>query len=240
MRYVLAVLIAVFTCGFFACTRATPQIEYWYTKLVYQDTDNGITPSLSFFVMASDEDGPEDLEELRLYSDAQGLMWSVNSSNWILVTDNGKTWIGSKMFRAPEGESFPSGEYRAAVIDKAGEQGEKRFGFDVPDKSPYNFPTLKIEDNTYTITSQYPDNYIMMFYADGTYKSTTKMSNFSGSLDSLRIPVDVYSIALWGDDKSLQIAALTKPVSVRELPTQEEEQQAEPQSNDTTNPQPAP
>jgi len=209
--------------AFTSCTRSVPEIAYWYTKLVYQETEAGILPSLSFFVMVNDEDGPEDFDELRLYNDKEGLMWKVNTGDWLLVSDSGKTWIGSKMFRQAEDEAFPSGRYRAVIIDKAREQGEKYFGFDIPADSPYRFPTLKVEDGNYTAVSAWPENYILMFYVDGAYKTMTGLNSMSGSLDSLRLPADVFSIALWGDDKAKSLAAITKRVSVREIPKAREE-----------------
>jgi hypothetical protein len=185
-------------------------------KVVYEQNDAGSTlTGFMFFVTVSDEDGPEDLAELRLYNDNEGLMWVVKSDSWISIEERGRTWVGSKEFRPAGSEALPSGQYRAVIADKSGETGEKTFGFDAPSESPYRFPTFTINDGNYTATSAYPENYLLMFFEDGAYRNVTKLSNMSGTVASLRLPSDVYSVALWADDSAKAVSALTKKIYIR-------------------------
>jgi hypothetical protein len=173
---------------------------------------------MNFFVIASDPDGAEDLDELRLYHDGEGLVWNFNSENWIRLEEAGRVWLGSKMLRMPLGESFPSGQYRVVIVDKGGEQGSKTFGFEVPADSRYRFPRLTVVDGNYTVVSDYPENYIMCYHVDGAFRNQIKLTNKSGTLGSLRLAADVFSIALWAEDVENTMSALTPSVSIRHAP----------------------
>jgi hypothetical protein len=201
--------------AFFACTRAAPSIDFWTMRTVWQKIDGIVVPTMIFFVTANDPDGTEDLSELRLYHDGEGLLWRFTSENWIKLEEGGRTWIGSKQLRMPQGENFPSGQFRAVVLDKAGEQAEKGFGFDSPQDSRYRFPVLKIENEAWSIVSDYPENYLLCYHSDGVYRSLVKLEGNSGTLVSLRLSTDVFSVALWADDSNAQISAITAPVNVR-------------------------
>jgi hypothetical protein len=184
--------------------------------VIYEKDDGGNTVTgLMFFVTTSDEDGPEDLSELRLYHDSEALMWVVKSDAWISIEERGRTWVGSKEFRPPPNEALPSGQYRAVIVDKSGETGEAAFGFDVAPESPYRFPTITVADGNYSASSSYPENYLVLFFEDGTYRNLMRINSLSGTVASLRLPADVYSMALWGDDPSKFICAMTKRVYVR-------------------------
>jgi hypothetical protein len=201
---------------FFACTRADPTIDFYLMKLVYEETENGIVPGFTFFALVNDDDGPEDIAEIRLYHDAEGLMWTLKPDNWTILEEHNKIWIGSKSLRMSDGELLPKGEFRATIEDKSGQSGEKIFGFDTAEDSQYRFPTLKIENKNYSIRSSYPENYFLLYFQDGSYRSLLKAENLNGSLASLKLPSDAYSIALWADDTSKAISALTKKVYIRE------------------------
>jgi hypothetical protein len=185
-------------------------------KVVYQQVDGKVQAGFSFFIIANDEDGPEDLSELRLYNDAEGLMWLLTNENWTVLEDRGKTWVGSKMLVMSEGELLPSGQFRVNLVDKSGETGETTFGFDTPADSPHRFPTLSVSEENYSVRSTYPDNYLLMYYQDGSYRSLLKLANTEGALASLRLPSDVYGIALWADDSGKAVSALTNKVYIRE------------------------
>jgi hypothetical protein len=198
-----------------SCTRAQPQIEFWTSRVVWYLEGAAQVPGMIFFVIANDPDGPEDLEELRLYHDGEGLMWRFTAETWERFDDSGRIWLGSKQLRMPSGESFPSGQYRAVIVDKAGEQGEKIFGFEPPKDSRYQFPRLIIKDGDYTISSNYPDNYILCYHSDGTYRNLIRVSALSGKVQSLRLATDVQAVALWADDPAASVSALGSSINVR-------------------------
>ncbi|MDR3324644.1 MAG: hypothetical protein LBS82_01460 [Spirochaetaceae bacterium] len=199
-----------------ACTRAAPAVEFCSLKVVYQQVEGKVQAGFSFFAIVNDEDGPEDLSEMRLYNDAEGLMWLMTSDNWTVLEDRGKTWVGSKMLAMSEGELLPAGQFRVSIVDKSGDTGETTFGFDTPADSPYRFPSLSVVEGDYSVRSSYPDNYLLMYYQDGSYRSLLKLANLEGTLASLRLPSDVYGLALWADDSGKAVSALTGKSYIRE------------------------
>jgi hypothetical protein len=199
-----------------SCTRSSPTVDYCALKVVWVQEESGFVPGFSFFIMANDQDGPEDFAEVRLYNDHEDLMWTLTPSVWTLLEDRGRTWVGGKTLRMPGGELLPGGQFRAVLVDKSGETGEKTFGFDTPLDSPHRFPSLGVSEGVYTASSTYPDNYLLMYFEDGVYRSQLKLTGLSGTVASLRLPSDVHSIALWADDESKAVSALTNKVYIRE------------------------
>jgi hypothetical protein len=209
------VLAAVFAVSG-SCTRSSPAIAYSTMALNYIEEDTGaVTPSLSFFVLASDEDGYDDIDELRLYSDYEGLLWTFKADDWTRQDEAGNTWIGARNIAMAGGEAFPSGQYRAVLIDKAGERSERTFGFDVPELPRFKFPKLAIDEGTYTITSGYPENYFLCYGQDGEYRRYVKLESKTAALSTLRLSSDILSVALWAYDPERSTSALTKTASVR-------------------------
>jgi hypothetical protein len=217
-RAVLPVIIVFLIGAAASCTRSAPTIDYCTMKVVWEQDEGGVVPGFSFFIIANDEDGPEDFSELRLYNDSEDLMWTLASNDWIVTEDRGRTWLGGKTLRMPSGgEGLPSGQFRVVLVDKSGETSEKTFGFDTPAESPYRFPKLSVnEEGEYDVTSAYPDNYLLLYFEDGEYRSQLKLNSLSGTVASLRLPSDVFSIALWADDDGRAVSALTGKVRIRE------------------------
>ncbi|MDR2097354.1 MAG: hypothetical protein LBP37_02420 [Spirochaetaceae bacterium] len=200
---------------FVSCSRSAPSIEFSTIALNYIEEDTGPFPSLSFFVLAGDDDGYEDLAELRLYNDYDGLLWSFTPETWVRHDQDGNTWIGSRRIAMTGNEGFPSGQYRAVLIDKGGERTERVFGFDVPAIPRYPFPKLTVADGNYTIETEYPDIYFLCYNTDGSYRNSIKLESRTGSLSSLRLGSDVLSVALWAHDSAHSISALTKMTPIR-------------------------
>jgi hypothetical protein len=210
-----SLFFVIFLSGYsFSCTRSAPTIAFSTMSLNYIEEDTGPIPTLSFFVLASDEDGYEDLAELRLYHDQDGLLWTFTTNNWMRYDEAGNTWLGSRRIAMAGGEGFPSGQYRAVLIDKAGERTERVFGFDVPAIPRYPFPKLNITDESYTITSEYPESYFICYGSDGAYRRHIKTESKTGNLSALRLSPDILSVALWAYDAEHSTSALTKPAAV--------------------------
>jgi hypothetical protein len=212
----LTALAAVFIFAVLAsCTRSAPTIAYSTMSLNYIEGDTGVTPSLSFFVLADDEDGYEDLDELRLYSDYEGLLWTFKAGGWTRHDEAGNTWVGASNIAMAGGEALPSGQYRAVIVDKAGERSERTFGFDVPELPRFTFPKLAIDEGAYTITSEYPENYFLCYGQDGAYRRYVKLESKTAELSSLRLSSDILSVALWAYDPERSTSALTKTAAIR-------------------------
>jgi hypothetical protein len=114
-----------------------------------------------------------------------------------------------------DGEVFPSGQYRAVLIDKSGERMERTFGFDVPETPRYPFPSIAVADGRYTIESEYPDAYFLCYGTDGAYRSTVKVESKTDAIAQLGLGSDILSVALWAHDSEHSVSALTKLTPVR-------------------------
>lgn len=210
----LALCAALAAAG--GCSRSSPDIAFSTIALNYIEEETGqVVPALAFFVLADDADGYEDLAELRLYNDFEGLQWSWTPETWVRHDEAGNTWIGSRRILMAGGEAFPSGQYRAVLIDKSGERMERSFGFDVPETPRYPFPSLAVADGRYTIESEYPDAYFLCYGTDGSFRSTVLADSKSGAVSQLGIGSDILSVALWAHDREHSVSALTKMLPVR-------------------------
>jgi hypothetical protein len=202
-------------CGLAACSRSSPAIAFSTMTLNYIEQDAAPVPTLNFFVIANDDDGYEDLAELRLYNDYDGLVWSFTPETWIRHEEAGNTWLGSNKIVMAGSEIFPSGQYRAVLIDKGGERTERVFGFDVPAVPRYPFPKLTITEDDYKIDSAYPESYFLCYNMDGSYRNSVKLEEKTGSISSLRLGSDILSVALWARDTVHSTSALTKLTPIR-------------------------
>jgi len=210
-----ALLSAVFT-AFFAlfvsCSTSKPEISYGFLNLVLYEGESGPTEHFSFFIIAEDEDGVENLDELYLYHDREQLRWKIKNDEWISFMQNNKTWIGTRSITVQEG-SLPRGVYRAVLVNKSGEKGERLFTYDTDVRHP--FPKFEIENGMYTIQSEWSSNRLVCYDKVGNYLSTVDLRSLSGSVSQLNIPSAATTAALWAEDPAYNISAFTKVVPVR-------------------------
>jgi hypothetical protein len=202
---------------FLACSQSEPKISYGFIELVYYENDQGGRPleRYSFFIVPDHEDGVEDLSELFLYHDREGLRWRISGEDWILHEQEGKTWVGTRAIAMNENESLPRGMYRASLVSKGGEHSEKTFTFDAPEESPFSFPLLTVSAGEYHIESQYPQNRLILYDGEGAYVNTLSPAAFDGPLSSLNIPGNVRTASLWAEDPEYRTSAYTNAVSLR-------------------------
>ncbi|MDR2471091.1 MAG: hypothetical protein LBD09_03150, partial [Treponema sp.] len=99
-------LILVF---FLSCSQAAPEISRGALELVYYENGGNPVERFSFFVLPRDDDGFEDLEELWLYHDWEGLSWRLASKDWLKTTVEGADWIGSRAIAMEDGSPLPRG-----------------------------------------------------------------------------------------------------------------------------------
>ncbi|MDR3248250.1 MAG: hypothetical protein LBT39_05635 [Treponema sp.] len=201
--------------GFISCSRAEPSIDFGFLQLVYYQGDEGPEERFNFFVIPQDDDGVENLDELRLYHDREGLGWTLTSEDWIRYDEENHTWIGSRSIAMSGGENLPRGVYRAVLVNKGGEKTERNFTFDAPADSRFPFPTLVIGEGRYQVESQYPENKLLCYDGQGNSVQTISLQGLSGEVSSLNLPSSIRSLALWADDSEYSTSALTSMVSVR-------------------------
>ena len=199
---------------FFSCSRSEPRILYGFIELVYYSGTDRAEERYSFFILAEDDDGVENLLELYLYHDREGLRWLINSTDWIQYEEDGKTWIGSRNI-AMEAASLPRGQYRAVLVNRGGEKTERRFTFDGPENPPYPFPSFSVDDGVYRIDSRYPVNHLVCYDQQGRAVQTLAFSGIQGNIRDLGLPNNARTAALWAEDPDYRISAFTEAAVVR-------------------------
>ena len=195
-----------------SCSKTKPEVTFGFIQLVLYQGDTEPKENYSFFIIPEDDDGIENLEELYLYHDREQLRWRIKSDEWISFTQDEKTWIGTRSITVREG-SLPRGVYRAVLINKGGEKGERSFTYDGAVRYP--FPELEIANGFYTINSEWPNNRLVCYDREGNYTNTVELSSLTGSVSQLSLPSSVRTAALWAEDASNFCSAFTNVVSVR-------------------------
>ena len=198
-----------------SCSRTEPKITYGFMELVYyQDRDKPLE-RFSFFVLAEDEDGTENLADLYLYHDREQLRWHITSDDWVNYFEDGKTWVGTRSIAGSDDESLPRGQYRAVLVNKGGEKSERYFSFDAPEAPVYPFPALEISGGRYSVNSSYPENRLVCYDEKGNYVFTANLESLSGSMSELEMPSGVQSAALWAYDAQRYTSAFTDVAAIR-------------------------
>ncbi|AEF84294.1 putative lipoprotein [Treponema primitia ZAS-2] len=197
-----------------SCSRAEPKIAFGTLSLVYFQGERGPEERFSFFVIPEDDDGVEDLVDLYLYHDREGLCWRLSSDDWVSYESEGQTWVGSRNIAMLDNEALPRGQFRAVLVDKGGEQTERLFTFDAPAEAPHPFPFLYVRDGRYRIESEYPVHYFICYDAEGAVLRTLTVEALEGLLSSLELPKETRVIALWDEESEFFTSALTNVVSI--------------------------
>jgi hypothetical protein len=200
---------------FFSCSRSEPSIEYGFLELVYYQGEQGPEERFTFFIIPRDDDGVENLEELRLYHDREGLCWTLTGGDWIRYDEENRSWIGSRSIAMAAGEVLPRGQFRAVLVNKGGEKSERNFTFDAPVGTRFPFPVLELGDAQYRVESRYPENKLIAYDSQGRSLQTIQLGELSGSIASLNLPSQARAVALWAEDNEYSTCALTQLVSLR-------------------------
>ena len=208
-------LVPVLFLFFFSCSKTEPRILYGFIELVYYSAKDMPEERYSFFVLPEDDDGLENLSELYLYHDREGLRWLVNSDDWVQHEEDGKTWIGSRNIAMSEDFGLPRGQFRAVLVNKGGERTERNFTYDGPADPPYPFPFLSINDGVYRIDSRYPINHLICYDQQGKAVQTITLSQIEGNVRELRLQNSVRTAALWAEDPDYHLSALTDATALR-------------------------
>ena len=204
--FMLIVLIAA------SCSNTKPEIQYGFIQLVQYESDAEPEEYYTFFILAEDEDGFDNLEELYVYHDRDQLRWHIKSDEWISYKEDENNWIGTRRIAVNEG-SLPQGTYRAVLINKGGEKGERSFTYDGSVRYP--FPQINVTDGRYTVNSEWPVNRLVCYDREGNYSTTINLTSLTGDISNLNLPSAVRTAALWTEDTDNFCSAFTNVVSVR-------------------------
>jgi len=184
-------------------------------ELIYYPGESGPEERFSFFVIAEDDDGMENLSELRLIHDRAGLEWIISSDDWVHYEDDNKHWIGTRSISMQGRETLPRGQYRAALINKGGEKTERIFVFDAPEDPRFPYPYFRIEEGRYSIDSKYPVNVFLVYDLQGNILRSVPAPNDEGRTADLGLPNNARLLALWAQDEDYSTSALTEAIALR-------------------------
>jgi hypothetical protein len=209
-------MLLIFSAGLASsCSRSEPRIPFGFIELVYYQENEAPLERFSFFVISEDDDGLENLAELRLHHDREGLRWTLKPDDWVSYENEGQIWIGSRSIGMAGNDTLPRGQYRAVLVNKGGEKTERTFTFDAPEYSRFPFPYLVVTEGRYRFDSQYPENKFICYDAQGNFVKTLPLENSAGSVSELDIPSSVRTIALWAEDGEYFTSAMTDVVPIR-------------------------
>ncbi|OHE65120.1 MAG: hypothetical protein A2Y36_18845, partial [Treponema sp. GWA1_62_8] len=200
--FFLAAAVAAFGVAFSACSQAVPSIQFATLRLVYRPSSSEGSERLSFFVLATDDDGFVDLEELYLVNDRSQLYWKLTADDWLVAERSGQTWVGSHSISMSDGGAFPRGVYRALLVDKGGDRAERSLTMDAPVRASRPFPTLNVADGAYRVQSDYPKNLLVAYDASGAAVRNVPLKTKDGKLADLALGSSIRSVALWAEDEA--------------------------------------
>jgi hypothetical protein len=210
--FILYLLIGVL---FFSCSKSEPVIHFGFMELIYYPGRTRPEERYSFFILPDDDDGIDNLSELYLYNDREGLRWLFTSEDWIIHEESGQTWIGSRNIAMYDDAPLPRGQYRAVLINKGGESTERKFTFDGPEIPPYPFPVFSIEGGAYRIESQYPLSNLLCYDQQGKLVQTIPVKEHTGNVRELRLTASARTIALWAEEPEYLTSVVTEAVPIR-------------------------
>lgn len=193
-----------------ACSQAAPRIASVSLRLV--QTGGADNERLSLFVLAEDDDGEGDLDELYLVHDGEQLSWKLTGKDWVQAKRAGRTWYGSHALAAPPGASLPRGEYRVVLADKGGSRAERRAYLDVPVRVDRPFPRFVVKDGNYRIESTYARHQVVAYDAAGKRLRASAPPAMAGRVADLGFGSQAASFALLAEDEAGTLAAFTDPV----------------------------
>jgi hypothetical protein len=213
-RFSLVIAGILFIIFSFSCSENNPNINEGYIGLNFFSNAGNIEERYYVFVVPSDDDGMEDVDEMIISHRKESLRWSLSSSDWVSLNADGKTWIGTHNLAMLDGEELPRGVFTVELIDKGGMTGNMDLTFDVRDE-PHFFPELFIEEGRYTILSEYPVHRFICYNGSGAFLRAVKLDKLDGEISSLSLPRETRSVALWAEEPELFVSALTEMTEIR-------------------------
>ena len=129
MILVVAAILALMT----ACSGSPPRIARISSQLLYVNDlySDRIYESLSFHIVAEDEDGFDDIELIHLISDEEELYWSLDAQTWLQSDVDSEHWIGTNRITMADLAPLPRGDYRVLLANLGGDMDEESFTLDI-------------------------------------------------------------------------------------------------------------
>ena len=111
-----------------SCSESAPKISqtFWQVNLMHDQTTGKNSQALTLFVMASDDDGVDDMDKMYVINDENQLYWEISGKDLRLEKyGESEVWIGSNFITMTDpSDPIPSGTYRVMLLDSSGERAE--------------------------------------------------------------------------------------------------------------------
>ena len=111
-----------------SCSESAPKISqtFWQVNLMHDQNTGKNSQALTIFVMASDDDGVDDMDKMFVINDEHQLYWEISGNNLRLEKyGENEVWMGSNFITMPTPEeNLPSGTYRILLLDSSGERAK--------------------------------------------------------------------------------------------------------------------
>ncbi len=111
-----------------SCSESAPKISqtFWQINLMHDQKTGKDSQALTIFVMASDDDGIDDMDKMYVINDEHQLYWEISGSSLrVEKYGDSEVWLGNNFITMPvPGESIPSGTYRIMLLDSSGERAK--------------------------------------------------------------------------------------------------------------------
>ena len=161
-----------------SCSESAPKISqtFWQINLLHNQSTGKNSQVLTVFVMASDDDGVDDMDKMYVINDEHQLYWEISGKNLrVEKYGDSEVWIGSNFITMPSPEeSIPGGTYRIILLDSSGERAKTSVVVQNNIKlAPDKWPTLtKIGDN---VMVEGKAEYVWGIQSDGSFGGEFKV-----------------------------------------------------------------
>ncbi|WP_407396853.1 hypothetical protein [Treponema sp.] len=118
---------------FFSCANDNPESSFVDYRVVYDFSDNEVSPELKLSVFVSVESNVRMGSSLKLIHEDSGLEWKCSSRCLNKIDMNSNKWIGSTNFIPVKNDSFPKGNYKVIYEDMAERECDVSFNMLYPD-----------------------------------------------------------------------------------------------------------
>ncbi|MBO7430526.1 MAG: hypothetical protein J6U56_05895 [Spirochaetia bacterium] len=172
-----------------SCSESAPKISqtFWQLNLVHDQKTGKDTQALTIFVMASDDDGVDDMDKMYVINDEHQLYWEISGKN-LRVEKYGENevWMGSNFITMPAPEEpLPGGTYRIMLLDSSGERAKTSVVISNNIKgAPDKWPTLTKMGDSVRIEGK--ADYVWGIQADGTFGAEFQANTGTVSTGSRR------------------------------------------------------
>ena len=154
-----------------ACGNSPPEIMnlHWQLNMTAPSAEEQwlSREELSLFVLASDEDGPDEVEFLYIIQEEEELFWQLNGDIWEIQTLGSDEWLGASSLRMPGGETFPRKTYKLLVVDKSGRRSERDFFLSPKSPEDPDFPAGRVEEGVLILDSPHKVHTLRIYNSQG-------------------------------------------------------------------------